>query len=134
MAALFAPKTLTLLLKLAALALLAALAAQPILAGQHFSGQPHALQLHGAVGDTAAWLALGQAALAGFCWYRGALRLSAALTFVLIFALVGLQLHAGYVRTLSLHIPLGAALLALSLVTTMWLWRWPALRAPATPD
>ena len=134
MAALFAPKTLMLLLKLVALALFAALAAQPVLAGQHFSAHPQALQLHGTVGETAAWLALGQAALAGLCWYRGALRLSAALTFLLTFALVGLQLHAGYIRTLSLHIPLGAGLLALSVVTTIWLWQWPALRAPATPD
>jgi hypothetical protein len=134
MAALFAPKTLMLLLRLVALALLAALAAQPVLAGQHFAGHSHALPLHGAVGETAAWLALGQAILAGLCWYRRALRPSAAVTFLLTFALVGLQLHAGYVRTLSLHIPLGAGLLALSAVTTIWLWRWPALRTPATPD
>jgi hypothetical protein len=133
MVALFALKTLMLLLKLLALALLAALIVQPILAGQHFAGHPHALQFHGAVGDAAAWRALAQAIIAGLCWYRGAMRLSAALTFLLIFALVGLQLHAGYVRTLSLHIPLGAGLLALSVVTTIWLWRWPTLRAPARP-
>ena len=134
MAVLLALKTVKLLLKLVALALLATLAAQPILAGQHFAGHPLALQLHGTVGETAAWLALGQAVLAGLCWCRGALRPSAALLFLLTFALVGLQLHVGYVRALSLHIPLGAALLALSVVTTIWLWRWPALRAPAIPD
>ncbi|MPZ59482.1 MAG: hypothetical protein GEU91_23980 [Rhizobiales bacterium] len=129
MTALLAPRIPMLLLKLAALALVAALALQPILVGQHFGGQPYALQLHSAVGEGAAWLALGQGLLAGLCWYRGALRPSAALVFLLIFVLVGLQLHVGYVRTLSLHIPLGTGLLAGSLVTTLWLWRWPALCA-----
>jgi hypothetical protein len=125
------------LLKVTSLALLAGLALQPILIGQHFTGQAYALTLHGTVGDGIAWLALGQAAVAGLCWYRRIMRPWAALAFLLIFALVGIQLHAGYVRTLSLHIPLGAGLLALSMVMTLWLWRWPPLarvRTNLTPD
>ena len=118
-----APQTLFAVLKLLAVVHLAALAAQPVLFGQHFSGNPDALGLHGTVGETIAWLALGQALLGILGWRRAALRLPVLLALVAIFALEGLQLHLGYTRLVTVHIPLGTALLAISLVVTLWLWR-----------
>lgn len=119
----FAPQTIFILLKAAALVHLAALAAQPVLFGQHFSGNPAALALHGTMGEAVVWLGLGQALLGAALWFKGALRRLATLAFIGIFALDGLQLHLGYARVAAVHIPLGTALLAISLVATLWLWR-----------
>jgi hypothetical protein len=119
----FAPQTIFILLKAVALVHLAALAAQPVLFGQYFSGNPDALALHGTMGEAVAWLGLAQAFLAAALWFKGALRGLVMLAFAGIFALDGLQLHFGYARVTAVHIPLGTALLAISLVATLWLWR-----------
>jgi hypothetical protein len=110
-------------LKIAACAHLAALALQPILAGQIFGSLPDAVAIHGMVGETAAWLALAQAGFALASWFCKVLNPWASGAFVAIFALDGLQVHAGHAKALPLHIPLGAGLLAVSLVLTLWLLR-----------
>jgi hypothetical protein len=116
-------------LKIIAIAHLSALAMQPVLAGQYFGGgHPGAIALHGMVGETAAWLALGQALLALLCWFHKMLSPWGAAAFVTIFALDGVQVHVGHVKTLTVHIPLGAGLLAVSLAITLWLLWWR--RAP----
>lgn len=115
-------------LKLLALAHLCGAALQPVLAGQYLSGQTHALALHAMIGEIVAWIALAQALAAVICWVNGSLRLWVAATFVSIFALDGLQIHVGYAKSLNLHIPLGASLLAISLAMTLWLWRQSVLR------
>jgi hypothetical protein len=111
------------LLKAVAVVHLAALSAQPVLFGQYFSGNPEALALHATMGEAVTWLALGQALLGVALWFKAALRQPAMLAFVAIFVLEGLQLHLGYARLSAVHIPLGTALLAVSLVATLWLWR-----------
>jgi hypothetical protein len=118
-----APQTLFVLLKAIAIVHLAALASQPVLFGQHFSGNPEALALHATMGEAVTWLALGQALLAAALRFKAALRQPAMFAFFAIFALDGLQLHLGYARVAAVHIPLGTALLAVSLVATLWLWR-----------
>jgi hypothetical protein len=108
-------------LKITACVHLAALALQPVLAGQIFGGHPDAATIHGMVGETAAWLALAQACLALLCWFYKLLNPWASAAFMAIFALDGLQVHAGHAKALTVHIPLGASLLAISLVLTLWL-------------
>lgn len=110
-------------LKVSACLHLAAVALQPVLAGRHFGGDAWAMSIHGPLGETAAWLALVQAAIAILAAVRQWLPPLAAAACVAIFALDGLQVHFGHARTLALHIPLGASILALSLVLTLWLFR-----------
>jgi hypothetical protein len=115
-------------LKIIAIVHLSALAMQPVLAGQYFGGgHLGAIALHGTVGETTAWLALGQALLALLCWFHKMLSPWGAAAFVTIFA----RWSAGPRRaceTLTVHVPLGAGLLAVSLAMTLWLLWWR--RAP----
>jgi len=116
------PRSLLLGLKVIASVHVSLLALQPVLAGQYFGGRLEAMAAHGTLGETAAWLAILQALLALFCWRCKALSFWAAGAFLIIFALDGVQIHAGHAKTLTLHIPLGAALLAVSFALTLWLW------------
>jgi hypothetical protein len=123
MMTLMPPGPLLIGLRIIAVAHLGALAMQPVLAGQYFGGgHPEAITLHGTVGETAAWLALGQGLMALLCWFHKALSPWGAAAFVAIFALDGVQVHVGHVKTLTVHVPLGAGLLAVSLAMTLWLW------------
>jgi hypothetical protein len=115
-------------LKLLALAHVCGAALQPVLAGQFLSGHAEALAFHALLGETIGWIAVGQAFLALLCWWSGSLRTWAAMVFVLIFAMDGLQIHTGYAKSLSLHIPLGASLLAISFAMTLWVWRQTSLQ------
>jgi hypothetical protein len=112
-------------LRMIAIVHLAALAMQPVLAGQIFSGRPDALAFHSTVGETVAWLGLLQALMALLCWLRNGVRLWFAAACLVVFGLDGLQVHLGHAKVLSAHVPLGASLLALSLAMTLWLWRRP---------
>src|SRR3990170_963875 len=115
-------RSLLLGLKVIASVHVSVLALQPVLAGQYFGGRLEAMAAHGTLGETAAWLAIAQALLALLCWQCKALSLWAAGVFLAIFALDGLQVHAGHAKSLTLHIPLGTALLAVSFALTLWLW------------
>lgn len=98
--------------------------AQAVLAGQFFAGNSGAMLSHSFLGEAAAWLALLLVFLGGLCVWRGILSRPWMIVFLALFALVGLQVHAGHGGALSLHIPLGAALLAASTTLTVWLmWR-----------
>jgi hypothetical protein len=119
-------------LKFLALAHVCGAALQPVLAGQYLSGHADALAVHAVLGETIGWIAIGQALLALWCWWKGSLRLWAASVFVLIFALDGLQIHVGYAKSLSIHIPLGASLLAMSFAMTLWVWRQTIYRLAGT--
>ncbi len=99
------------------------LAIQPVLAGQYFTGSPDALQFHGSLGEFAAWVGLAQALAALICWRFAGLGPWTTVSFLAIFALDGLQVHAGHAAMLALHIPLGTGLLAVSLALTLWLLR-----------
>ena len=110
-------------MKATAAALLFAMFLQPVFAGQYFSGDPGAIALHGSLGEIAAWLALTQAALALCRVAMRDMRWPAAAAFLGLFALTGLQVHLGHASSFALHVPLGACLLAVSLLTTVWLFR-----------
>lgn len=109
-------------MRAAASALLAVLFLQPILAGRYFAGDADAIGLHGSLGEIAAWLALLQASLAIVLAAKRAMAPLVAAGFVALFALTGLQVHFGHLSALDLHVPLGASLLALSLLATAWLF------------
>ncbi len=102
---------------------LAGLALQPVLAGQYMSGND-VLSAHAMIGETIAWIAIVQMLLAAICWFKNALPLWAVGTFVLIFAMDGFQIHMGYAKSLTIHIPLGASLLAISFAMALWIWRY----------
>jgi len=123
---LMSSQTLLAVLKAAAILHLLALMAQPIFIGQYFSGLPDALGLHGMGAEALVWLGLVQALLGLLCWFRAGLRTPLMLALAAIWLGDGLQIHLGYVRQVAVHVPLGAALLAVSLAVTLWLWRGAA--------
>ncbi len=116
-------RTVNLAMRATASTLLAVLFLQPILAGRYFAGDADAILLHGSLGEIAAWLALLQASLALVLSAMRAMAPLVAAGFVALFALTGLQVHLGHLAALDLHVPLGASLLALSLLATAWLFR-----------
>lgn len=117
------PHSLTTPLKLLACLHLLVVACQPILAGQYLIGHELGVQFHGQFGELAAWLALAQVAFAVACWWTGRLFIGPTLGFVSLFALVGLQVHAGHNGYLALHVPLGSFLLVASTLMTIWIVR-----------
>lgn len=110
-------------LKLLACLHLAAVSVQPVLAGQYLVGNPSAMDIHGTLGEMVAWLGLAQGVFACICWWTGRLRRVPVLIFIALFALAGLQVHAGHNDYLALHIPLGSLLLAASALMTVWMLR-----------
>ena len=97
---------------------------QSILAGMYMSGDMDAMELHGAFGSalTALTMVQGLAALLFLFPGRGAwwpLPVTALLFFV-----EGLQVGMGYARTLGLHIPLGVAIIVVTIGMFVWSLRW----------
>jgi hypothetical protein len=107
---------------------LLAVLAQPVLAGLFLTGDIDAIGVHGLIGSL---LALGAmvvigAALAYVLGGRG--RLWVLPVSVLLFLAVGFQIAAGYARQLELHIPLGVAIVTMSVLLTAWVWTPSAAR------
>jgi hypothetical protein len=47
---------------------------------------------------------------------------------VALFLVVGLQIGMGFSRTLEVHIPLGVAIVTMSVLLTIWVWTPSAAR------
>jgi hypothetical protein len=99
-----------------------AVLAQPVLAGLFLTGDIDAIGVHGLIGSL---LVLGAMAVIGVALayvLAGHGRLWVLPVSVLLFLAVGFQVGAGYARQLELHIPLGVAIVTMSVLLTAWVW------------
>ena len=95
--------------------------------GLYLSGRYPMVGLHGALGSTLAAIALLVAALSVLYALAGG-RLWVVPVCVALFLACGFQIGMGYARNLALHVPLGVAIVAGSLLLTVWSWTRAAAR------
>jgi hypothetical protein len=102
--------------------------AQPVLAGLFLTGDVDAIGVHGLIGSllTLVGMAVIGVALAYVLGGRG--RLWVLPVAVLLFLADGFQIAAGYERQLELHIPLGVAIVVVSVLLAAWAWSPSAAR------
>lgn len=96
---------------------------QPVLAGQFLSGSYSALQLHH---DNADYAGVA-VAVAGVCavllrWPGGG-PWWPMLTCVVLFGLTAAQIVLGLARVLTVHVPLGVAIITIAVWLAVWSWR-----------
>jgi asparagine N-glycosylation enzyme membrane subunit Stt3 len=105
-----------------------AVLAQPVLAGLFLTGDVDAIGVHGLIGSllTLVGMAVIGVALAYVLGGRG--RLWVLPVAVLLFLADGFQIAAGYERQLELHIPLGVAIVVVSVLLAAWAWSPSAAR------
>lgn len=103
----------------------------PVLSGLYLAGNFDALSFHeqGAMGILV--LATIQFLLAAWLWRRGASPWPALVSLAIVL-LESLQLTAGYLGSLALHVPLGVALFGASTALLLWVWRPAAPRLSAS--
>lgn len=96
---------------------------QPIYAGQFLSGTFSALHTH-RENATAAGIAVLVAAVAAVpIRWPGRGPLWPLLASLGLFVLIGGQIAIGFLRLLTVHIPLGVAIIVLAVLLTVWAWR-----------
>ncbi|WP_433556652.1 hypothetical protein ACQPWY_31525 [Pseudonocardia xinjiangensis] len=102
--------------------------AQPVLAGLFLTGDIDAIGVHGLIGSllTLVGMAVIGVALAYVLGGRG--RLWVLPVAVLLFLADAFQIAAGYERQLELHIPLGVAIVVVSVLLAAWAWTPSAAR------
>jgi uncharacterized membrane protein (UPF0182 family) len=107
---------------------LAAVLAQPVLAGRYLTGDVDAMASHGLIGSLLALvaMALNAGALAYVIAARGRLWLLPVT--VALFLAEGFQIGMGYSRQLDLHIPLGVVIVVLAVLLAAWVWTPAAAR------
>jgi hypothetical protein len=109
---------------LAALRLVAAVHAiaiclQPILAGVYLNGSGTAIRIHEPIGMAVATIAIVQL-LPATIWWRSGGRFAAPLVSLLVLIGESVQIGMGYNRDLSLHLPLGIALVGTVVGFALW--------------
>lgn len=95
---------------------------QPVLAGRFLTGDVDAIGTHGTIGTALAGVGLVviAATLAYVIGGRG--RIWVLPVAVVLFLADGLQIGMGYSRNLTLHIPLGVAIVVGSVLLAVWAW------------
>ena len=98
----------------------AVVGAQPVLAGSYFAGDVDAITVHGRTGGVLPLLSVLQLVAAVLLvrpgrgpWWPVPLTLA-------LFLAEGVQVGAGYSRTLAVHVPLGAGILAVLVALLVW--------------
>ncbi|MDA3624462.1 hypothetical protein OU415_03370 [Saccharopolyspora sp. WRP15-2] len=102
---------------------------QPVFAGVLLSGDYDMLHVHAVGADVVYYLGLAQLAAALVLWARRGPRWPSAAAALIVLGETG-QYFAGLLGALGVHFPLGVALIALSTVSLVALWRPSALGAP----
>lgn len=95
---------------------------QPVLAGQFLSGDVDSITVHGVIGSWLAVLAILTIGVTLVYVIAGRGSLWILPVVVLLFFAVGIQVGAGYERTLSVHVPLGVGLAVLAVLLAIWVW------------
>lgn len=105
---------------------------QSIYAGQFLSGMFGALHTHRENATAAGIVVLVAAMAAVPIRWPGRGPLWPLLACLGLFALIGGQIALGFLRLLTIHIPLGVTIIALAVLLAIWAWR-PHPPAPARP-
>lgn len=114
-------------LRLATTVHLVMVLAQPVLAGLFLTGDVDAIEVHGVVGSVLAAVSLVLIGLTlVYVFRRG--RLWVLPVAAVLFVAVGLQIGLGYSRALAVHVPLGVAIVAASVLLAVWVWSPAAAR------
>lgn len=117
------PRVTLWLLRVSTTLLTIAVLLQPVLAGGYLSGRFDLLSWHSANASAVMALALAQTVVTLCFWLGGRGSPLPLLLSVLLFLSAGLQTGMGYSRTLMVHIPLGVAIVLLSLGLTVLAYR-----------
>jgi hypothetical protein len=102
---------------------------QAVFAGQFLSGTFGALHTHRENATFAGLSVILAAACAVFVRWPGRGPIWPLLACLGLFALIALQIVFGFARQLTLHIPLGTAIILLAVLLAVWAWR----SRPPTP-
>ena len=105
-----------------------AICLQPVFAGVYLNGSPSGLRLHEPIGLALAFLGLAQLLLATIWWRAGGDRIAPAAS-LLIMAGEVVQIAMGYGRQLAIHVPLGIALVVVSVAFALRVGRRQAVAA-----
>jgi hypothetical protein len=108
---------------------LLAVLAQPVLAGLFLTGDVEAIVVHGLIGSALAAVDLVVIASAALYVLGGRGRLWVLPVMIGLFLTVGFQIGMGYARSLQIHIPLGVAIVTVSVLLVGWVWSPSAGRA-----
>jgi hypothetical protein len=99
------------------------LANQAVYAGQFLAGTYGALHLHRENATYAGIAVAIAAAAAGLLRWPGGGPLWPALASACLFGLIAAQIAFGFARVITVHIPLGVAIIVLAVLLTVWAWR-----------
>jgi len=112
-------RTLALLSALVALHAVAVVV-QAVLAGAYLDGAGTAMSVHGPLGLATAVVAVAQLIAAVLFWRPGRGALWPTGVAALLLAADGFQVAMGYTRSLAVHVPLGVAIVVVSLAFATW--------------
>ncbi|WNM31037.1 hypothetical protein RKE30_11750 [Streptomyces sp. Li-HN-5-11] len=98
-------------------------AGQAVLAGSFLSGHYGALDLHALNATATGLTAVAQTVAAVLLWRPGGGPAWPAVTSALLFGAEAGQIAMGYGRVLAVHVPLGVALIACTLLMLVRAWR-----------
>ncbi|TDD59800.1 hypothetical protein E1263_13555 [Kribbella antibiotica] len=109
-------------LRLVAVLHAVAICAQPVAIGIYLNGATTGLKIHEPVGIALAFVGLTQLIAALVYWRRGG-RPLAPLIALLILAAEAVQIAMGFNKQLTIHIPLGIALIGSTVGFAIWICR-----------
>lgn len=114
-------------LRIAVLIHVVAVCSQSVTIGQYLTGVFSMIAVHGTVGSllTVATMTMGAA---GIAYVIAGGRIWLIPVLVLLFLMEGFQIGMGYAHTLSIHVPLGVLITAISLLLAIWIWTPSASR------
>jgi len=101
---------------------------QPVMAGYYLSGEADAMNWHSPIGSSLWMMSFIQLLVALLYWWPGGGRLWPALATIALFFAEMVQMILGHSQTLSVHVPLGTAILISVLLFTAWSFRASAGR------
>jgi hypothetical protein len=109
-------------LRLVATVQLATVVAQPVLAGRYLTGDVDAIAAHGTNAMVTGVATFTLTALAALHAWLGGGSWRLALAALGLSAMVGEQIHSGFVDALAIHVPLGVAVVACSVLVAARVW------------
>lgn len=104
------------------------LALQPVFAGQFLDGGYDALRVHRENATYAGIMVLVAAACALPIWRPGRGSPWPMLGALGLFGLIAIQIAIGFARVVTVHVPLGIAIVGLALRLVWYAWRSPVVR------